>query len=151
MSPGLSASELAARLLEAETVGQPGAAGLADATVRTCSRLHQQLAWLVGATGSDLLLARAVSVATAEDPLVEGVRWQPGDTGGLEGLRERLEALPVDRARGACMAVLTAFLSLLFNFIGADLTVRQIRRAWPDLAFRGTNPEALPESREEDR
>src|SRR5688572_20812593 len=111
-----SALKLAAWLLEQETEGSSGTGELAEATGRVCCRLHQQFAQLVGVTGCDLLLARALSVATTADPLLAAVRWQPGRVAGLDGLRERLEARPLDEARRACTAIVGAFLDLLFTF-----------------------------------
>jgi hypothetical protein len=141
MSQEPSAPKLAERLLLLEAQDRSSAAELAEATGRVCSRLHQQLARLVGRQGCDLLLGQAVSLATAADPRLTGVRWQPGAAVGFEGLQKRLEAHPADEAWQLCSTLLGAFLSLLFRFIGTAVTVRQVQSVWPALVNDGTGAE----------
>ena len=141
---------LAAQILERETAELPDAPDPADATTRVCARLHPQFAQLVGSAGCDLLLARAISVAISECPRLHGVRWQPGSAGGLENLRERLEGCPPGEARQACATLVAEFLALLCKFIGAEMTVRQVQRLWPELPARETGPELRREHRPED-
>lgn len=109
-------------------------AELAEATGRVCGRLRQQFAPLVGDDTCAMLLGRAVSYTTTRYPSLHGVRWQPESDPRLEGLAEGLEAGPPEEARRACAEILDASLSLLFQFLGPELTCRQLRREWPELA-----------------
>jgi hypothetical protein len=136
-----SARELAGRLLDHEAPGRAGAAELAGATDRICVRLHQEFARLVGDVGCDLLVTRALTRAAAAAAFLRGTRWQRGSATGLAGLRERLEARSPREARCGCAELVSAFLYLLFQFVGPDLTARQVQRAWPDLPPVRSSPE----------
>jgi hypothetical protein len=83
-------------------------------------------------------MARALSRAAAEHPVLQGVRWQGGAAGSWAGLPERPTSLNPEALRAAMVAVIAAYLSLLARFIGEDLTRRQLDRAWPEL--RPGNP-----------
>jgi hypothetical protein len=133
MNSPLSAHRLAERLLEHEAEDHAGASEVAEAAGGVCSRLREQFARLVGPSGCDLLLTRAVSQARAAHPSLNGVRWQAGESRSLEGLAECVEGENAEEVRAASAAIVGGFLSLLFSFIGEDLTLRQVQRLWPDL------------------
>jgi hypothetical protein len=100
--------------------------------VRGCEKLRISLTRFAGSDGFTSLLRRALTLARADDPLVETVKVKPD--GSLEGL----EALAVDATNGgpeAAVAITAHLLGLLVTFIGEPLTLRLVRDAWPDGSF----------------
>lgn len=96
-----------------------------EAAERVTKKLSAGMTLLVSSDGYRALLGRALYLARAEYPILDGVRVGTSDV-YLEGLREK----------GAAHDVLVAFLAhvvaLLARFIGDDLTGNLIRQRWPD-------------------
>jgi hypothetical protein len=128
MSSGLS-RDLARRLLAVEAASKIAPNAHMHEAVRVCEKLRISLTRFAGSDGFTSLLRRALTLARADDPLVETVEVKPD--GSLEGL----EALPVDETNGgpeAAVAITAHLLGLLVTFIGEPLTLRLVRDAWPD-------------------
>jgi hypothetical protein len=120
--------------------GGPSDAETCEAT-RVCDKLRAPLTVFAGALGYRSLLARALTLAKAEEPLSVGaVEAQPD--GSLKGLFP----LPSQQAAGAGAlrgeAVVTHLLGLLTSFIGPSLTLRIVRDIWP-AASSGENQSDL--------
>lgn len=99
-----------------------GAAGVAEPE-QVIGEVAVVLGKLIGSSGFDVLLARAVKLAARQDAALSGV--SSFDGGHLEGLPEGA----AERAR--CVLVLLAHLcELLMKFIGEDLATREFRDAW---------------------
>ena len=128
-----SAQELAQQLLEREAPASAAPSEVITGAGVICLRLHRHFERLVGASGSDLLMTRAVSVARPAFPWLNGVRWQQGAQPGLDGWGAEIPSQDVLEVRRAAVAIVSGFLSLLYSFIGEELTVRQVHRLWPDL------------------
>ncbi len=122
--------DLARRLLEYEAgpAERPAGPGAAQ---RTCEKLGQGLAMLVGPAGFQALLQRALHLTGAEYPLLRGV--QGFDGACLAGLAERTEGQDPAQVNAALVAVFGSFFWLLGTFIGDDLTQRQVRRIYPQV------------------
>ncbi len=105
-----TAQALARRVLLHEAGGRAELAALAEAAERADARLRGRLADLIGTTAYTTLVARAVRLAQAEVPALEGVT--------ATGLTTTLAHV----------------IGLLITFIGENLVFRLIHEAWPELA-----------------
>jgi hypothetical protein len=122
---------LARRLLahEAGSGGQ-GLEALADAAERACEKLRLHLSKILGQAGFQALLARALTLATAEFSWLTQGRAERD--GSLTGLRAAAEGRNPAEATAGFAAVLGHILGLLVVFIGDDLTGRLVRQVWPE-------------------
>jgi len=115
--------ELARRLLAYEAVEAALDMPDAQAVCRVCDKLRRPLTTLAGAAGFRSLLARALTLAKQESPVLGA--WEVQADGSLEGLNG--EAAPAG-------AVLIAHLiGLMITFIGDSLTLRLLHDVWMDL------------------
>jgi hypothetical protein len=110
--------------------GHWAAADLAAAAERAARKLGEPLSRLVGVDGCQALLKRALHLARAEYPLLEGVQPVATPVGGLAGLGAAVQGADPLAARDALAAVLAHLAWLLVTFLGADLTVRTMREVW---------------------
>ncbi len=127
---------LARRVLLYEAGGRMEPEALAQAAERADARLKSRLGSLIGQTGYTILVARAVRLARAEVPTLEGVAVDTGAEGGLQGVRAFALANDGDprAAEAGLTAILAHVIGLLSTFIGEDLALRLVREAWPDLS-----------------
>ena len=132
-----AAQVLARRVLRHEAGGRAEPVALAEAAERADARLRERLASLIGQTGYTTLVARAVRLAQAEVPALEGVSVDAlatGAEGGLRGVREFVRGVgDAGAAEAGLSAILAHVIGLLGTFIGEDLALRLIRDAWPEL------------------
>jgi len=132
------ARTLARRMLLHEAGGRAEPAALAEAAGRAEARLRGRLAGLIGLTGYTILVARAVRLARAEVPALEGVAVDTGETGSdgsLHGVPAFARASgDAAVAEAGLSAILAHVIGLLITFIGEDLALRLVREAWPELA-----------------
>jgi hypothetical protein len=126
-------AELARWLLVKETSGESDAPGLSDAAERVCQKLTHRLSRLVSAAGSQALVSRALYLARAEFPFLDGVSARAAPVGCFEGLSECVHGIGAAEASQGLLAVLSRLLDLLVGFIGEDLTLRLVREVWPGL------------------
>jgi hypothetical protein len=115
--------ELAQRLLTHEAVGISPAVADTQAVCRVCDKLRRPLTTLAGAAGFRSLLARALTLAKQESPVLGA--WEIRSDGSLEG---------VNGEAAQPGAVLVAHLiGLMITFIGEALTLRLLHDVWLDL------------------
>ena len=115
--------ELAERLLAYELAEAETLTAGTDAVSRVCDKLRRPLTTLAGAAGFRSLLARALTLAKQESPVLGA--WEVQADGSLEGLNG--DAAPSG-------AVLIAHLiGLMMTFIGDSLTLRLLHDVWIDL------------------
>ena len=104
-----------------------------EAIVRAARSAHDDLAGvlvpLIGDLGLRALSARALHLTKRDYPLESAVE---GNGEMSEALGEWLEQLDAARAAEAAPAMLAALGGLLTTFIGEGLTLRLLRKAWPD-------------------
>jgi len=134
-----AARRLARSVLLREAGAHADPAALADAADRVNARLRDRLESLIGLTGYTILVARAVRLAQAEDPVLDHITvntFATGAEGGLHGLREFMLAHhgEQDVAEAGLIVVLGTVIDLLSTFIGEDLAFHLVRDAWPALA-----------------
>jgi len=101
-----------------------------DALKQSCEALRPRLTELVGREGFRALLSRALALAKAEFPCLDGI--QLDDAATLTGLDEVMPAQELAEREAGCAAVLAHFLGLLTAFIGTELTRQVVERTWPD-------------------
>ena len=88
-----------------------------------CDKLRRPLSTLAGPAGFRSLLARALTLAKQESPVLGA--WQVKEDGSLEG---------VNGESAQAGAVLIAHLiGLMITFIGETLTLRLLHDVWPGL------------------
>ncbi|HEV8635464.1 MAG TPA: hypothetical protein VG370_14655 [Chloroflexota bacterium] len=131
--------ELAGWLLAREIGDRDGLDAEVAAAELVCRKLSRRLARLVTSAGCQALLERALHLARAEAPLLEGVRVGASPEICLEGLLERAEGAEPAQARAGMTMVLASLFGLLATFIGDELTLRLVRDVWPDARLDETD------------
>ena len=116
--------ELARWLLAHEMEDRPHPRTPLEAAQRVTTKLSAGMTQLVSSDGYRALLRRALYLARAEYPVLEGVGVGTSDV-YLEGLRA------TGAGHDALVAFLAHVIALLARFIGDDLTEKLIRQRWP--------------------
>jgi len=115
--------ELAQRLLTHEGVETGPAITDMQAVCRVCDKLRRPLTTLAGAAGFRSLLARALTLAKQESPVLSA--WEVQADGSLQGLNGEAA-----QSGGVLIAHL---IGLMITFIGESLTLRLLHDVWLDL------------------
>jgi hypothetical protein len=125
--------ELARRLLAYEASEKQSPEELAAAGERVYRRLREHLVVLLGPIGFDALWARAVHLAQPKFRSADDVAGEQSLHARAYGLQAAVRGR--DSAAGHHNLVVTfaSFITLLFTFIGEELSLRFIRQIWPDL------------------
>ena len=100
-------------------------------------KLRPTLSMLVGNEGFRTLLARSLTLATAEMPWLSAVKVNA--EGSLEGWEEIHAQLGPEKFREGREVLLAQLLGLLEAFIGENLTVSLVSEVWPNLSLRDLN------------
>ena len=132
--------ELAGWLLEREIGDRDGLDAEVEAAELVCCKLSRRLAKLVTPAGAQAVLARALYLARAEFPFLEGVQVGSSPEVCLEGLRESAEGVEPVQARAGLALALASAVGLVATFIGDELTLRLVRDVWPDARLGDTDP-----------
>jgi hypothetical protein len=135
------ASWLVANEIGTETSGDAALA----AAERVGAKLSHGLSRTISATGSQALVSRALHLAQAEFPFLQGIRAGLAPGMCFEGLTEVARDLAPGEAASGLLAVLRRLLDLLVKYIGEELTLRMVWEVWPDLPLL-----ALSEPRQSD-
>ena len=115
--------DLAQRLLayeEAET--SPSTTDM-QAVCSVCDKLRRPLITMAGVAGFRSLLARALTLAKRESPVLKG--WEVKADGSLEGLN--------GEAAQSGAVLIAHLIGLMITFIGESLTLRLLHDVWLDL------------------
>lgn len=121
------------QLMASETPGNGSAEADRPAAFRTTDKLRPHLSMLMGQSGFQALLARALVLATAKVPWLSAVEVVGG--GELEGLAAANAKLDAAEFSEGEVVLLVQLLGLLVAFIGPALTLRLIAQIWPQLSF----------------
>lgn len=126
-----TAYEVARRLLlDATPAGIEGLATTPSerliATDRVCRALASTLSRSFGPYGYQALLARALSQAKGEHPVLAAISIRAPLDPCLEGLDEAAEAFGAERATEGVTAVFAGMIDLLGRLIGEDMAVRLV-------------------------
>jgi hypothetical protein len=128
--------DIARRAMKGDrTSGAATAADAAEAMQRACEALYRILDTTMGPAGLQALIGRAIQITARDYPWLGMV--QPGKTAdcALEGLIEAAAGLNAEDAATGYAALLANIVWLLVSFIGEELTLRFVRKAWPSLAL----------------
>jgi len=136
----IAIQSLVGRLLTYEAAESQNPESLIKGAERILDNLDTHLSQRIGKEGFRTLLARALTLTTAQFPHLSAVRvGADGSLVGLRGATGRIQGTggnetPEDTVEGA-VAVVAHLLGLLITFIGEDLTLRILSTVWPELAF----------------
>jgi hypothetical protein len=122
--------DLARRLLAHEAARAHAPDGRVEAAGRVLEELRVRLSKLMGVVGFSTLLSRAVALAKAEAPSLESVQVRTDGTLEDFGPAGQDEAPGTRASRG--VVLIAHLLELLVTFIGAPLTLRLLRDAFPE-------------------
>jgi hypothetical protein len=126
--------DLAQRLLAYQNAAGKTSEPTELAAFRVCETLRQPLCALAGVAGFRSLLSRALTLARAEDPSLNGV--QVAADGSLQGLDELRPQVDADRAREAGIILITELLGLLVRVVGEAMTLQLVTsEILPDFKF----------------
>lgn len=123
---------LANRLTDFES-GDVSAGMSIPADFNTIEKLRGYLSMLMGRTGCQALLSRALVLAIADVPWLSTLRVD--QDGGMEGLTASRSAIGAAAFRDGENAILAHVLALLLAFIGPALALRLLKQLWPGLSF----------------
>ena len=130
--------ELALKALAQRAGSAAGSGALAAAAQRAYDDLAQVSAPLIGQVGVDALTGRTLYLAQQKYPWLghtrEPEQWK-GPFAQIVFCLERQDPAVASEAAGAVFATLTGLLGTL---IGEPLTVRLLRKAWPDAFSDGS-------------
>ena len=129
--------ELARRLVAAEHRPGDSPDSESRAAFRVCERLRESLSLLAGIRGFRTLLARALTLAKVEAPVLATVEVKADGSLIIPDALAR-DAGPAEAATAAT-ALVAHLLQLLATFIGEALTLRLVHQVWPSTAH--DNPE----------
>lgn len=115
--------DLAQRLLTYEGVETSLATADMHAVCRVCDKLRRPLSTLAGAAGFRSLMARALTLAKQESPVLGG--WKVMSDGSLQGLN--------GEASQSGVVLVAQLIGLMITFIGESLTLRLLHDIWVDL------------------
>jgi hypothetical protein len=97
---------------------------------RACQKLGAYLENLVGASGSQDLISRAIVLANEETHWLREVKV--GADGTLVGFREHSLERDNEEAESGGEDILAELLGLLITFVGEAQTLRHLDNAWPE-------------------
>lgn len=125
--------DLSQRLIGYETMGNKSKKEETAGVFHACEKLRPSLAALMGGMGFTALLARALAVASVEDPSLRAVEVKPN--GSLARLSEVANPANREQILEGGVVLLAHLLGLLVAFIGEKLTLQMVRDVWPKLSL----------------
>lgn len=139
--PATELRGLVGRMLLYESKGQwRSPTELAGAADRACQKLYDQMAQLFGHAGFHAMIARSLKLTGREFPEIRDMEDDPQGEDCLRGLQGSLEGADPDTARRAVEAVFANLINLLNSFVGTDMTMSLVARAWPEVTIREEGP-----------
>ena len=127
-----SIRDFARRLVALEAAQDKTREADGEVVVRVIEELRARLIKLAGVEGFRSLLARALTLAKGDFPLLNGVHISAsGSLEGFEGTEENQET------KQAGIRLVAHLLELLVTFIGEPLTLRLVRDTWPESTVPG--------------
>jgi hypothetical protein len=132
-APSRDSQAIAQRLIAEEIRVSDSSLPKALAAFRVCEKLRRSLSTLAGVAGFRSVMARALTLATAEVPWLSAVEIH--SNGSLIVPTEIKDKSSQDVVRGGA-ALVTQLVGLLVTFIGETLTLRLAQNVWPKLASK---------------
>jgi hypothetical protein len=138
----LDVQQLAQRIFDRQLENRVDSAEVASAIEQTFARLEQPMMAMVGEVGFRAVMARALHLTRAALPKEALPPSATAVSGSNGGWSVAVESAGIERARVSAEALLAQVLGLMRSFIGEDLTVRTVRRAWTDLTASAEGSES---------
>jgi hypothetical protein len=129
---------VARRILAQEIGGRQAPAEVAAAIEAAFAGLYGLMRNLIGHHGFEALVSRAIHLSSEEFAWIETIELRAESRLTLRNLDAVVEAEGLLRARDGAAALMATVIGLLFSFLGADLTMRLLRRSW---AIEADEPE----------
>ena len=126
---------MARRLLAYEAAHAHRPDGGVNSAVRVLEQLRDHISKLMGALGFSTLLSRALALAKDEVPSLEAVQVRAD--GSLQGFDQDEQGQDAETTMNRDVVLVAHLLGLLVTFIGAPLTMRLLRDAWPEAPTDG--------------
>jgi hypothetical protein len=104
------------------------------AAFRVCEKLRRPLSTFAGVGGHRSLLSRALALAKAEAPFLDGMQIKLD--GSFQYSPEMEAQLDTNVATQAATVLTDQLLGLLVTFIGEALTLRLVHDVWPKAAMK---------------
>ena len=133
----LQMRNFASRLIALEAKGKAASGAKVFLAFPVPEKLRPALSTLMGNAGFRTLLARALTLATAEVPWLRVIKVNPA--GSLEGWEELHAQFGPEKFLEGRVVLMAQLLGLLVAFIGEKLTVRLVMEVWPKLSLTDTN------------
>lgn len=140
--------DLAEWLLTCEASAGEASEPVESKVLRVYEKLRQSLVEFAGTAAFHSLASRALAMARSEIPSLQAAQVSPdGALNGLghglgQGLSEFGPQIDIENERAGGqlagnegIAVIARLLGLLLIFLGAPVTLRLLRNAWPDTHF----------------
>jgi hypothetical protein len=128
---------LAGRVLAYEAGQQTSPEAFAAAGERAYLQLRERLALVLGSTGFDALWTRAMHLAQPTfrpgDDTAAVDESFPTPASRADGLHAAVRGRDPAAVQHNLVVAFASFISLLFTFIGEELSLHFIRQLWPDL------------------
>lgn len=125
--------DLARRLLAMEAANHGGSEQHLLEAARLCATLQASLERFAGPDGFNALLRRALGLARAEVPSLEGATvTHDGQLQGVELYSPGSTQGQTQNENQAAVTIVAYLLWLLITFIGEPQTMRLVRDAWPE-------------------
>jgi hypothetical protein len=140
MNAAPAVQELAGKLLAYETDENHPAEVRIQAALNAFEKLRLHLSKLVGVSGYQALLARALALAKAEAPWL-GAAQVKAD-GSIDGFTAAASKQELETALSGGTVLLAQLLGLLITLIGETLTLRIVSDVWPDASLHDANQSA---------
>jgi hypothetical protein len=103
--------------------------------------LGTSLSVVLGREGYRALVQRGLKLAAAEFPTLAVVEARARPLGRVVGLRRSVQRLPPTEVKEAVALILAESVWVLTRLIGADITVRLLRRLWPLISDADLDPD----------
>jgi hypothetical protein len=139
---------LATKVIDCERTRHPDETDSTVPLLAAFRGLQDAMSRLVGRAGFDALLRRALQLTKRERVWL--ARIPIGSSLTLEQLAERAKAAGETPTAEGAAALFAMVLHLFCSFIGTELTLRQVRQVWPDVAQLPAFPLQTPASAAED-
>jgi hypothetical protein len=117
--------EFARRLVASEATHDQSPPVDGGEVVKVFEKMRAPLAKLAGVAGFRSLMTRALALAKAEAPALDGIQVR------LDGSLDIIDGLENFPNVEAGIVVIAELLGLLVTFIGEPLTLRLVSEAWP--------------------
>jgi hypothetical protein len=125
--------KLVRSLIDHESAEELSILGRRDGLLRAYEKLCFQLSSLLGRSGVEALVSRALALSKENHPWLKAVRINAD--GSLSGFRETSANPELEQSVEAGMELVARIVGLLVCFVGKSITLQILKEAWPQTAL----------------